>query len=173
MDLDLSKKYVIIGASKCGTTSFARYLGIKGYDVEKLDGWFWQEVMIKSYAAGGYQGRVPLLVLRDPVERAWSHYHYMFQNKPVEDTDEKIKADRLEFVSRRSYYTKWIHLWLDAGLDECNVYWYEDLCELEDFPHENKTLVKPELDDETRDKIESFIVDEFRVQEKHSINLIY
>jgi len=162
--LDKSKKYALVGASKCGTTSFTKYLGQNGYHVEKLDSWLWFPEFIAGVKPGGkFEGYVPIMILRDPVERAWSHYHYMFQNKPVEDTDEHIKKQRLEEVSRKSCYTPWLMKWLEQ-CDDLRVFWYEDLVSLPDFPHENATVVKPELDDETREKIEEYIMDEFKKQ---------
>ena len=158
-ELDKKKFYTIVGGSKCGTTSTAKYLQSLGYSIEKADGWFDKPKFIESWAnKNNQQHIVPLIILRDPIERAWSHFHYMFQNKPYDETDDKIKAERLEKVSRLSCYTRWLGEWLDLG---AVVLWYEDLIELPNFPHENKTKVKPELDEDTSAMINNFIMDEY------------
>jgi hypothetical protein len=158
IDLDKDKQYIIVGVSKCGTTSTAKFLSSQGYHIEKRDGWFWQHAYVNDFGKSREtKDKIPIVILRDPVERAWSHYHYMFQNKPVEDTDEKIKNKRLEEVSRLSYYDKWLKQWIDKG---AIVMTYEGLLEMEGFPHENKTKVKPILDDKTRLIIEKYIEEE-------------
>lgn len=158
-ELDKSKVYTIVGVSKCGTTSTQKYLQSLGFSVNKSDGWFDKPKFIENWGKNwSTENRVPLVILRDPVERAWSHYHYMFQNKPVAETDDDIKAERLELVSRLSCYTQWLGEWIDKG---AVVLWYEDLVELPNFPHENKTRMKPELDDTSRALIDNFIMDEY------------
>lgn len=159
--LDRHKAYSIVGVSKSGTTSATKFLTTRGYTVDKCDGWFDKPTFQESYGKTvKTENHTPIIIMRDPVERAWSHYHYMFQNKPVEDTDEHIKKERLEQVSRLSCYTEHVMNWLDVDPDTV-IFWYEDLIELDDFPHENKTIVKPELDELNRKYIENYIMDEF------------
>ena len=156
--LDPDKQYVIVGVSKCGTTSAAKFFSNQGFHVEKRDGWFWQHAYVNDFGISREtKDKIPIVILRDPVERAWSHYHYMFQNKPVDETDDKIKYSRLEEVSRKSYYDKWLNQWEEKG---AHIFWYEDLIKLKGFPHENKTTVKPELTDVDRRLIEAYIKSE-------------
>ena len=158
-NLDKSKQYIIVGVSKCGSTSFHKYLQQNGYNVEKCDGWFHLQEYIEGFGLSPHtKGKVPLVILRDPVERAWSHYHYLFQNKSVEDTPDEIKAKRLEEVSRKSCYTEYLGGWIDKG---AHVFWHEEIKDLPGFPHENKTISKPELDSKTRKYIENYIMDEY------------
>lgn len=158
--LDKTKKYTLVGISKSGTTSLCKYLASKGFDVDKRDGWFWIKKWREEFGMSQLtKDRVPLIVTRDPVERAWSHYHYMFQTKPVEETDEYIKYIRLEEVSRKSHYIPWLSDWLRRFPDTVIIH-YEDFVSLPDFPHENATKVKPEITTGERFKIVDYILAE-------------
>lgn len=159
--LELDDDYIIVGVSKCGTTSAHKFFTKRGYSMEKCDGWFHLKDYIDDFGLShATQNKIPIIILRDPVERAWSHYHYMFQNKPVDETETELKRSRLEQVARKSYYKPWIDAWTkrahDLGIEPVILY-YEDLLAVEGFPHENETKVKPEMTDMHRELIESYI----------------
>ena len=77
IELDKSKKYSIVGAPKCGTSSFGEYLRQKGFDVTEDELYFTDK---KNY---NQNDREPLVSLRDPVERAWSDYIFFHEIHPT------------------------------------------------------------------------------------------
>jgi hypothetical protein len=169
-ELNLEDEYIIVGVSKCGTTSATKFLGELGYHIEKQDGWFWSKEFI--YEFGNSQktkGKKAIVIIRNPIERAWSHYHFMFKHKPLADTTDQIKQQRLEHVSRLSAYDPWLNLW-KTYVPDLVLLTYEDLIGLAGFPHENKTLVKPMMTPTDMDMIENYIELELS-QPKLSLNI--
>ena len=156
-ELNLTDEYILVGVSKCGTTSTAKFLEGLGYHIDKKDGWFWQKAYAYEFGKSPLtRGKKAIIILRNPIERSWSHYHYMFQNKPVETTTDQIKQQRLEHVSRLSCYDPWLNMW-KAYVPDIKVFSYEDIIELDGFPHENKTKVKPMMTPTDMDMIENYI----------------
>ena len=169
-ELNKEDEYVIVGVSKCGTTSTTKFLGDLGYHIEKQDGWFWSKDHIYEFGKSQTTvGKKAIIIIRNPIERAWSHYHYMFKKKPLEDTTEQIKQQRLEYVSRLSCYDPWLNIW-KVYVPDLILLTYEDLIGLDGFPHENKTLVKPLMSATDMDMIENYIELELS-QPKLSLNL--
>ncbi len=163
-DLDKNKSYILVGVSKCGTTSMVKYLKDNGYDIVKQDGWFWDSKFIDDFK----HDKTPLIVIRNPIERAWSHYNYSFQNKPEEATPQHIVDRRLEECSRKSAYTYFLARWMEKF--DTVVLRYEEFVDLDDFPHENETKYKPKISNDIAEKIENYMMDELedkKIYNKH------
>jgi len=76
-------KYVIIGGRKCGTTSLELFLKMKGYDVVRREQLFTKKDGYKIWKHE-YSDREPILILRNPIERAYSDWKYAKQEKRTE-----------------------------------------------------------------------------------------
>ena len=129
-DLDKSKQYSIVGSPKCGTSILGEYMRRNGYDVveEELN------FMDKEYAEK--LDRIPIIITRDPVERAWSDMSF-------------FKRDTLEKACEWSRYDEGIKLYNNPI-----VFKLEELLKLKGFPHHNENITKTSLDMSTRKLIE-------------------
>lgn len=138
-NLDKSKKYMIVGVKKSGTQSFNKFLLNRGYDVECYEGRF---TLSEFYTNHDYS-RIPLVIIRDPVERAWSDYNYF------KDYDPPVNTNGLDDSIDVSDYEKYLKFW------DCIVYKLEDLMLLPDFPKENENTNKKVLTQSKRDEIQN------------------
>jgi hypothetical protein len=132
INLDKSKKYSIVGVPKCGTSSLGEYMRRMGYDVTEDELYFADKTCYPN------SDRKPLIILRDPVERAWSDFNFFHGDH-----------ETLEEACEWSRYEKYLKNWPDAV-----IFQLEELQKLEEFPHHNHNIHKPELDNDTRKKIE-------------------
>lgn len=124
--LDISKKYEIVGVPKCGTSSLGEYMRRLGYDVIESE---------LQFSNPNYKtDRIPIIITRDPVERVWSDFNFFKRS--------------LKESCEWSKYEKYIKLW-----HEPVIYTLEELSKLDDFPHHNENIIKPQLDEQTRNKI--------------------
>jgi len=131
-DLDKSKKYSIVGSPKCGTSSLGEYMRRLGYDVTE------DELYFSDKEHYPYTDRIPIIILRDPVERAWSDFNF-FSNW----------HDTLEKACEWSKYEKHTKAWNNPI-----IFHLEELQTIKDFPHHNENTTKSSLDDNTRNLIE-------------------
>ena len=129
LDLDKEQKYSIVGAPKAGTSSLAEYMRQNYYDVTEDELHFFD-----SDYASKLSLRVPIIITRDPVERAWSDYNFF---KDWHDTHEK--------ACEWSKYEKYMKLYPHA-----KVFKLEELQKLDGFPCHNQNPNKPELTEEIR-----------------------
>jgi len=102
---------MIVGVKKSGTQSFNRFLLDRGYDVECYEGRF---TIPEFYNTHDYS-RIPLVVIRDPVERAWSDYNYF------KDYNPPINTNGLDDSIEVSNYEKYLKFW------DCIVYKLESI----------------------------------------------
>lgn len=130
-DLDIKKKYSIIGSPKCGTSSLGEYMRRLGYDVLE------EELHFMDFVKARTLDRIPIIILRDPVERAWSDFCHFKDLNPT-----------LEQACRWSRYEEGIKLWKNPI-----IFHLEELVKIPEFPHHNENIFKPKLDDENREKI--------------------
>lgn len=135
INLDKSKKYSIVGSPKCGTSSLGEYLRRLGYDVTEDELYFMDK---ENYP---HKDRIPIVILRDPVERAWSDFNFFGQiHRTIKDS------------CKWSRYQDGIKLW-----DNPIIFYLEDLQKLQDFPHHNENTRKPEMSDNIRKEIEMIL----------------
>lgn len=120
--LNPDESYNIIGFMKCGTTALESWMKDKGYDVIRHE---WHVVSPKGLQTHLklYPGRTPIILMREPIARAWSHIHYFGRhNNPQypSDVSEFLNDHRVDPtyhdmnpVSVSNYYKhirKWLHL---------------------------------------------------------------
>lgn len=129
--LDKRIRYEIVGIPKCGTTSLGLYLKQRGYEVEESELQFFD---IHKALTHDYYFRTPIIVTRNPIERAWSDYNY-FQRESIK------KA--CDF----SFYKYGLQMW--DGL----IYSLEYLKTVKDFPIINDNQNKPEMTPEIKMQI--------------------
>jgi len=110
--LDKSKKYDIVGIQKSGTTSLQSFLINKGFDVISND-WIAQEV---DSALNYDYKRIPIIITRDPVKRAFSDFKF-------------FPRDTLYEATFLSDYVGICSMW--CGI----IYSLEYLNTFDDFPH--------------------------------------
>jgi|LWDU01.1.fsa_nt_gi hypothetical protein len=120
-DLDITKKYMIVGVRKSGTQSLKKYLIDKGFNIECFEGRF----SLPEYYNTHDYSRIPIVILRDPVERAWSDYEYFKEYNPP------MNPNGLSDSIEVSKYDKYLKHW------DCIIFSLEDLMKLDDFPKIN------------------------------------
>lgn len=105
---------VIFGFPKCGTTSLVKFLGGSGIKIESV----WDPDKSKKF---NEKKHFPIFILRDPVERAWSAYHYFkFAKKEMsltnycapEITKHQNRVSGLWNFAESSNYVKYIEPYL-------------------------------------------------------------
>jgi len=97
-----------------------------------------------------YSDYIPVIILRDPVERAWSDFWYQqTHNEGIpKGLEEAIKEKRYDPMSgerniiRTSYYGKWLKGWRKYNPI---VYWLRDAQRWEGFPKLMVNEKKPEI----------------------------
>ena len=117
------QKMLIIGAHKCGTTSLQRYYESRGCEVIRNTQLFtcWDGPVIYKRKYADY---IPVVILRDPVKRAWSDYHHRLRrdmikgNTPYEVYCKQKSgwySDYLELgelnIIEISKYKQWLKNW--------------------------------------------------------------
>ena len=149
--------YVIVGFPKCGTQSLMKYLHKNGIDCLSREAWIFMGQQGIEYYKKHCSNYAPIIVTRNPVERAWSDYWHTIQlNKDIGLT-ETTRKKLLEKVSRSSFYDKNIHLWNKLSPIMLR---FESLLEQKDFPQENKTEFKEKLDVPTINIIKGYLKEE-------------
>ena len=53
--------------------------------------------------------RQPIIMLRNPIERAWSHFWFLYLKKPIEKTDQFVNETRMMEVCAKSVYKNYLH----------------------------------------------------------------
>lgn len=147
MTFDESKKYLIIGARKSGSTSLEVYMKNQGLDVIRHEQLFTRHDG-PEYAQKVYPGRVPVVILRNPMERIISDYSYQpnggKSNRELDFIDycalpnyDKKWGDRNP-VSQ-SNYKYWLQFWKPIVL---NIHVMK---KLKGFPFQNRTENKSSI----------------------------
>jgi len=135
--LDKKIKYLIVGVPKCGTTSLGSYLTDRGYDVLEHELIF---LSTQTAERHDYYDRTPIVVVRNPIERAYSEF-IAFGRETVK------KA--CDF----SFYKAGLQMW------DCLIYSLEYLRTIPGFPHKNITENKPIM----TPQIKRQIIDELKI----------
>jgi hypothetical protein len=143
--LDKNNRYTIIGVSGSATSSLATYMKNEGYDVELQKDWFWQKDVCYSWGSS-----IPLVVLRNPLERSWSQFCSLTSPTPKE------KQRNLEYVSRLSSYDAWLNMWKTI-VPSTVVMFFEDIVTVKNFPHERKSINRQQMSPVDIDLIENYI----------------
>lgn len=111
---------MIVGVQKCGTTSLGKYLRDKGYDVIESEKYF---LDIDFALNHDYSNYTPIIITRNPIERAWSDYNFF-------GGDIKNACDN-------SFYKAGLQMW------DSLIYSLEYLMTIPDFPRLNDNKEKP------------------------------
>lgn len=91
--LDITKSYNIIGFMKCGSTLLQEIMIAAGYDVIRHEWYVVDPRGLKSHEQL-YSDRIPIIMVRNPIARAWSHIHYFGRhNNP------QYPKDPIEFIN--------------------------------------------------------------------------
>ncbi len=101
------KDYIILGFQKCGQTALSAYLNCK------VDELIYYPDAIERYKSH-YLNHRPVFILRDPLERLWSEYHY-FEHYREEMSFREFLTHRSDKADRgfttpieRTDYWRWI-----------------------------------------------------------------
>ena len=128
-ELDKSRCYIIVGVQKSGTTSLGKYMRDLGYEVIEDERNFLNIDKAKNH---DYSNYTPIVVTRNPIERAWSDHNYF--------------GVSLEKACDNSFYKAGLQMW------DCLIYSLEYLMTLPNFPHERIGNKKP-LSNDNKQKI--------------------
>lgn len=139
-------KYVVIGFPKCGQVSLVEYLNKLGHEAVKYD-MIWKESCVLDVKSK-YPDYQSIVITRDPIQRIWSGFNFWLYHEMM-SFSHYLKLQRIsrtlgeENPILQSYY----YYWIDRVKRVLNpiIVRFEDLIKLPDFPHENKTKVKPVL----------------------------
>jgi hypothetical protein len=125
--LNKNRRYEIVGVPKCGTTSLAEYMRKKGFDVEESELQFFD---IHKAHTHDYYFRTPIIVVRNPIERAWSDYNF-------------FERDSIEKACDFSFYQYGLQMW------DSLIYSLEYLMTIPDFPklnyNKNKSILTNDI----------------------------
>jgi len=157
-------KYVIIGGRKCGTTSLEVFLNMQGFDVVRREQLFTKNDGFKLYNQE-FSEFTPIVILRNPVDRAYSDWKYATQKKRSECFDKKRPLRYREYCLKENYnpglgelnplvqskYSKWFMNW-DIKIQIMNL---EDMKKVKGFPKLNTTEGEISKEDRkwTQDKL--------------------
>ncbi len=150
-------KYVIIGGRKCGTTSLEVFLNMQGFNVVRREQLFTKNDGYDLYNLefSGYQ---PILILREPVDRAYSDWKYAKQEKRTELNyrDYCLFENYNNGLGElnplaQSNYKKWFDNW-NMKIDIMTL---EDMQKVKGFPKLNSVDGKISKEDRqwTKDKL--------------------
>jgi len=128
--LDKSIHYVIVGVRKSGTTALFNYMLSLGFMVRKSEFSFQN---VNDAESWDYSNFTPIIIVRNPIERAWTDYNTLGHFNMKEGCD-------------NSYYKSGLQMW------NALIYSLEDLSRLPDFPHLNQSN-KPSITPEIKDRI--------------------
>ena len=137
-DLDKSLKYMIVGVRKSGTQSLKQYMLDNGFDVECFEMRF---TMPEYYTTHDYT-RIPIVVIRHCVERAWSDYEYF------KDYDPPINPNGLDDAVESSKYEKYLKHWTNPIIFTLGY-----LKELDGFPYVNTNEMKGDIPENTKNEL--------------------
>jgi len=152
--------YIVIGGRKCGSTSMEEYLKSFGHDVIRVEQLFTKtngpDIYLKQFS-----NRIPVVIIRNGVDRAWSDYWYSVNDKGLHSTYEEYLDNPPSYDYRtgdlnpisQSNYRKWFKIWKNVDLQ---VRWLEDMWDLPKFPHLTKgnvPIMTPDQRSLTLDKI--------------------
>lgn len=141
-------KYVIIGFTKCGTTALEKYMKDNGEDVVRNEVLFYSgengsynpDVDGREFYDKHYSDRIPILIMRDPIKRIFSQYHYKQRHQKGDIYE--IKENNLKDALNNHYelltasdYDRYLELWKDK---KPIILYFEDVIKWDNFPHENK-----------------------------------
>jgi len=127
--LDKTRNYIIVGVQKSGTTSLAKYMRDKGYDVIEAEKHF---LNVEFATNHDYSNYTPIIITRNPIERAWSDYNFF--------------GGTLERACDNSFYKAGLQMW------DALIYSLEYLKTITGFPWENRGNNTP-IPDKIKDKI--------------------
>jgi len=154
--LDYLKKYVIVGFPKCGQISLETYLKNHGHDVQRHDT-IWR-TNARQIIEDQNPGRIPLIITRDPVQMIWSSYFYWHYKVVMKF--EKYLTHRVHRESSLGHENPIEHADYEKHVrkfEDMNpiLYKFEELIQIEGYPHENKTDKKPQITPKYQKMIEA------------------
>jgi len=129
--LDKTQKYCIVGVPKAGTSSLYNYMISKGFDITRRETRCGGCQCAENY---DHYFRTPILVVRNPIERAWSQYR---DNPSIS----------LKDACDLSFYKAIVPMY------DALIFSLEYLKTLPDFPHSNITDDKSEMTPEIKQRI--------------------
>ena len=136
---NLKHKFYIPGLPKCGSTSLEKYLKDKGFEIIREESIYRHRLGLVKYKLQ-YPDHQTLFIIREPIERIWSHYNYKrYYQKDVHD---EIKCSFEETLVKHkeiidpSNYNLWLEKWSST---KPIVVKLEDLQNQSDFPMLNTT----------------------------------
>ncbi len=154
--MDPTLKYIVVGFPKCGQISLVNYLFSKGFDVTRHD-CIWKS-NAKELVEGQHPGRLPIIVTRDVIDMIWSSYWYWpyntYMSFPQYLKHEVPNETSLGTENPIDHADYDRHI---AKFAEMNpiIFKFEDLIKIDDFPHDNKTIYKPQITKKQRGWIET------------------
>ncbi len=148
-------KYVVVGFPKCGQISLVNYLISKGFDVTRFDQIWRLDALEKT--EGQHPDRQPIIVTRDKVEMIWSSYWYWpyntYMSFPQYLKHEVPTQSSLGTENPIDHADYERHIDKFAELNPI-IFKFEDLVKIPEFPHDNKTIYKPQITKKQRGWIE-------------------
>ncbi len=135
----LKNKFYIPGFPKCGSSSLEKYLKDKGFDIIREESIYRNSLGIPKYKLQ-YPNYQTLFVMREPIQRIWSHYNYKRYYQKGDRNEifcsfEEALEKHPEIVDP-SDYEKWLKKWQST---KPVIVKLEDLIKINDFPMINTT----------------------------------
>lgn len=141
-------KYVILGFSRCGNTSLSKYLQCAHPEI----GYNGTEEYLRVYPQC-----IPVFIIRNPVDRIWSLYHFFDYFKRwdferfLDFKNERWHGVGCNDVIEQSNYAKYIESFIPY---DAVVYRFEEIIKRSDFPKDWRGQHTPKITDKYRDIIQ-------------------
>ena len=137
------KKIYIVGVKKCGSTSLEMFLKNAGFEVVREESVFGHYAGLQKYKLQ-YPDYQTLFIIREPVARIWSQYHYRRHHQTggrneIRCSFEEALVKHPDLVTA-SDYERWIDRW---NATNPVVVKLEELQKIPDFPKSNSTRKNP------------------------------
>jgi len=137
-------KYCIIGIEKCGTTSLEHDLKEQGHKVKRWE-WSYCFPRIRDVVKNYYPNYIPVMILRDPIDRCFSDYRYAVKSKQIPDISYEEALEKYPRFSQGSCYKKWVKN-ADIIFDMSNLNSKLNQTQKEPMTPKQITLTKQQID---------------------------
>lgn len=135
----LKNKFYIPGFPKCGSTSLEKYLLDKKFDVVREESMYRHSLGILKYKLQ-FPDYQTLFIIREPIERIWSHYNYKRYYQAGDRNEIKCSfeeaLEKYPEIIEPSNYDMWLNKWKSTNPIVIKL---EELQKQPDFPMKNVT----------------------------------
>ena len=139
-------KFHIVGVEKSGTTSLAHYLKKAGHEVARHE-WSYSFENSPQMHLKYWDSYQVVFIIRNPIERIWSDYHYRKKRGYIPDIEYKVALKEYPELVQGSLYEKWLDIWAKTNPIVIN---FEEMTLIPSFPKIKDNPDKPQISEEEK-----------------------